>query len=211
MSGRPAGVATRSKCRISKLPPIACAIGFASDRRLVRRVVRFVVRLERPAVDCGEHQHREEEEHRILALVLWLGLGGRGLLGLGASLGLLLDLDFGRAELCVPGRDAVVLSRARGWVKGKSCWIEHVPRTERQQAGGRGKLLTTRSDAASTLLGLAGQGSGSGWGFCRCGPIEEAWHLAGGVVFEWPHIARGGGVAEGGLRPPNRHRAPTEG
>ena len=35
MSGRPAGVATRSKCRISKLPPIACAIGFASDRRLV--------------------------------------------------------------------------------------------------------------------------------------------------------------------------------
>ena len=26
-----------------------------------------------------------------------------------------------------------------------------------------------------------------------------------------PHIARGGGVAEGGLRPPNRHRAPTEG
>ena len=164
MSGRPAGVATRSKCRISKLPPIACAIGFASDRQLVRRVVRFVVRLERPAVDCGEHQHREEEEHRILALVLWLGLGRRGLLGLGASLGLLLDLDFGRAELCVPSRDAVVLSRARGWVRGKSCWIEHVPRTEWQQAQAAGKSLTTRSDAARTLLGLAGQGSSSGWG-----------------------------------------------
>ena len=82
------------------------------------------------------------------------------------------------------------------------------PSGSRQAAG---KLLTTRSDAARTLLGLAGQGSSSGWGFCRCGPIEEAWHLAGGVVFEWPHIARGGGVAEGGLRPPNRHRAPTEG
>ena len=36
MSGRPAVVATRTKCRNPKqLPPIACAIGFASDRRLV--------------------------------------------------------------------------------------------------------------------------------------------------------------------------------
>ena len=42
------------------------------------------------------------------------GFGLPGLLRLGPSLGLLLDLDLERAELAVPSRDAVVLPKGGG-------------------------------------------------------------------------------------------------
>ena len=51
---------------------------------------------------------------RGLGRVLLLGLGRLGLLGIGVSLGLLLDLDLERAELVVPSRYAVVLPKGGG-------------------------------------------------------------------------------------------------
>ena len=48
-----------------------------------------------------------------LGVVLQLGLGSVGLSGLGASPGLLLDLDLERAELVVPSKDVILPKRGR--------------------------------------------------------------------------------------------------
>ena len=48
-----------------------------------------------------------------LGVVLLLGLGSVGLFCLGASLGLLLDLDLERAELVVPSKDVILPKRGR--------------------------------------------------------------------------------------------------
>ena len=53
-------------------------------------------------------------QHLVTDRGLLKGLDRLGILGLGASLGLLLDLDLERAELVVPSRDAVVLPRWGG-------------------------------------------------------------------------------------------------
>ena len=57
--------------------------------------------------------------HLVTDRGLLKGLDRLGLLGLGASLGLLLDLDLERAELVVPSKEAVVLRR--GGEGGWSC------------------------------------------------------------------------------------------